>query len=112
MCRCAICSATLPTAARANGYSAAGYAAVGSGPSYSGVAGPTGNEGKESRYFGRARRTVSASSRCWPAVDVDGDGNARGYDITTGGFTLGIDEASPNFVLGLNAGYAGTGADY
>jgi outer membrane autotransporter protein len=45
-------------------------------------------------------------------VDVSGDGNARGYDITTGGFTLGVDyKVCSNFAVGLVAGYAGTSSD-
>lgn len=40
------------------------------------------------------------------------DANARGYDITTGGVTLGVDfRPAPNFALGVNAGYAHSSAD-
>ena len=101
-----------------NGFSAQGFHAAGSGPTYSGgfgVAGPTGNEGKESK-----KMFVPAEENRWGAfltgvgewVDVDGDGNARGYDVTTGGFTLGLDyKVTSNFAVGISAGYAGTGAD-
>jgi len=42
----------------------------------------------------------------------DNDENGRGYDITTGGFTLGVDcRVSPNFAIGLDAGYARSNAD-
>ncbi len=101
-----------------NGFSAAGYHAAGSGPNYSGgygAAGPTGNDGKsdkkmfvptEDNRYGVFLTGVGE----W--VDVDGDGNARGYDITTGGFTVGLDyKISPNLAVGVSAGYAGTGAD-
>ncbi|MEI9897762.1 MAG: autotransporter outer membrane beta-barrel domain-containing protein [Chthoniobacter sp.] len=45
-------------------------------------------------------------------VNVNGDGNARGYDITTGGFTVGADyKVTPNLAVGISAGYAGTGSD-
>ncbi len=45
-------------------------------------------------------------------VNVDGNSNAAGYDITTAGFTLGVDyKVTPNFVVGVNAGYANSGAD-
>ena len=45
-------------------------------------------------------------------VNVSGTDNARGFDITTGGFTLGADyKVTPNFALGINAGYAGTASD-
>lgn len=41
------------------------------------------------------------------------DMNARGYDITTGGVTFGLDfRPSPNFALGVNAGYAHSSADF
>jgi outer membrane autotransporter protein len=40
------------------------------------------------------------------------DMNARGYDITTSGVTFGLDfRPSPNFALGVNAGYAHSSAD-
>jgi outer membrane autotransporter protein len=43
---------------------------------------------------------------------VSGDSNARGYDINSGGFTVGLDyKVSPNFAVGVAAGYAGTSAD-
>jgi len=100
-----------------SGFSASGLAMQGSGPGYSGslfgVAGPTGKETKdvvapvpEEKKWGAFVTGVGE----W--VDVGGDGNARGYDITTGGFTLGLDyKVAPNFVVGVAAGYAGTGAD-
>jgi len=102
----------------ASGFSASGLAMQGTGPGYSGslnggVAGPRGQESKE-------LKAVAPEEKKWGAfltgvgewVDVDGDGNARGYDITTGGFTLGLDyKVAPNFVIGVAAGYAGTGAD-
>jgi len=101
----------------ASGFSASGLAMQGTGPGYSGslfgVAGPTGKETKdvvapvpEEKKWGAFLTGVGE----W--VDVGGDGNARGYDITTGGFTLGLDyKVCPNFVVGIAAGYAGTGAD-
>ena len=45
-------------------------------------------------------------------TNVNGDRNARGYDLTTGGFTLGVDyKLTPNLAIGLMGGYAGTGID-
>lgn len=42
----------------------------------------------------------------------DEDSNAPGYDISTGGVTLGLDfRPSPNFAVGLNAGYAHSSVD-
>jgi len=104
--------------AGASGFSAAGFHTAGSGPSYSGafgVAGPTGNEGKDSK-----KEFVPAEENRWGTfitgvgqwVDINGDGNARGYDIETGGFTLGVDyKFTPNLAIGISAGYAGTGVD-
>jgi outer membrane autotransporter protein len=110
----------------ASGFSASGLAMNGSEPGYSGpisfrtgVAGPTGDlirDGKESKEV----QPALPEEKRWGAfvtgvgewVDVDGDGNARGYDITTGGFTLGLDyKVCPNFAVGIMAGYAGTAAD-
>lgn len=108
----------------ASGFSAGGLAMQGRGSGYSGpirfrtgAAGPTGHEGKESKE----EKTVYAPEDYrWGAfltgvgewVEVGDTTNARGYDITTGGFTVGLDyKVTPNFALGLAAGYAGTGAD-
>jgi len=101
-----------------SGFSAGGLAMQGTGPGYSGslfgAAGPSGKESKE------IKDVAPMEEKKWGAfltgvgewVDVDGDGNARGYDITTGGFTLGLDyKVSPNFAIGIAAGYAGTAAD-
>lgn len=43
---------------------------------------------------------------------VQGDGNADGYDFTTGGLTVGADyRALPSLVVGAMLGYAGSSAD-
>ncbi len=43
---------------------------------------------------------------------MDNTQNARGYDLVTGGFTLGVDyKFTPNLAVGINAGYAHTGVD-
>ena len=42
-------------------------------------------------------------------TNVSGDFNAAGYDIDTGGFTIGVDyRITPNFAIGLTGGYAHT----
>jgi outer membrane autotransporter protein len=42
----------------------------------------------------------------------DDDFNARGYDVTTGGFTLGVDyRVTRNFAIGIDGGYAGSQGD-
>jgi len=109
----------------ANGFSAAGFAMSNGGPSYSGSlnpagaagdAGPTGMDGKTEKEI----VAPAAPDNRWGAfltgtgefVNVDGTENARGYDITTGGFTLGLDyKVTPHFALGVSAGYTGTSAD-
>jgi outer membrane autotransporter protein len=93
-------------------------------PSYSGglygFAGPTGKDGKEIKESKAVITPPQEPEQRWGAfltgvgewVDVDGDGNSPGYDVTTGGFTLGVDyKIAPNFAVGIMAGYAGTGSD-
>ena len=102
-----------------HGFSASGFAAAGDGPLYSGgvgSAGPSGNDGKESKEM----KEVAPTEDRWGVfvtgvgewVNVSGDGNARGYDITSGGFTVGADyKLTPNFAIGIDAGYVGTATD-
>jgi outer membrane autotransporter protein len=108
--------------AGASGFSAAGLAMQGSGPNYAGpiqfrtgAAGPTGNEGKDSKVVDNPlpdNRWGVFLTGTGEWVDVKGDGNARGYNLDTGGFTLGVDyKITPSFAVGLSAGYAGTGSD-
>ena len=97
-----------------SGFSAQGLALSGSAGSASGgfgLAGPAGKGGK---------LLVPAEDNRW-GVFVTGVGevtrlgdtdNARGYDLRTGGFTLGVDcRLTPHFALGVTAGYARTGID-
>jgi outer membrane autotransporter protein len=45
-------------------------------------------------------------------TNVDSTSDAPGYDLQTGGITLGLDyRVCPNFAIGLTAGYAHTNAD-
>ena len=100
--------------AGASGFSASGFAMSGSAGMTSGGFGLAGPEGKGGKVM------VPAADNRW-GVFVTGVGefakigdtaNARGYDLTTGGFTLGVDyKLTPNFALGVNAGYARTGID-
>ncbi len=110
------------------GFSAEGLSVSGTGeqehatalpasPPLAGVNGPTGQGGKELRApetpaapwdprFGAFITGVGEFS------SVDGTKNARGYDLATGGFTLGVDyRVNENFTVGVNTGYARTGAD-
>jgi outer membrane autotransporter protein len=106
-----------------NGFSAQGFSLSGAAPSYSGnfdigggVAGPNGDDGKEVK---ETKEVVPHENR-WGAfvtgtgqwVNVSSTDNARGYDLTSGGFTLGVDyKVCPNFAIGIAAGYTGTSAD-
>ncbi|WP_165920171.1 autotransporter domain-containing protein [Chthoniobacter flavus] len=102
------------------GFNAAGLALNGAGPSYSGsfsgVAGPSGDDGKQSK---EVQQVAPADTR-WGAflsgtgewVSVGNTDNARGYTIDSGGFTLGLDyKVTPNLAIGVAAGYTGTTAD-
>jgi outer membrane autotransporter protein len=112
------------------GFSAAGLAVNGGGPSYSGAfgsAGPIGpmspigpisssDDGKEVK---ETQQVTPAENR-WGAflsgtgewVSVGNTDNARGYNLDSGGFTLGLDyKVTPNLAIGLAAGYTGTTAD-
>ncbi|EDY18046.1 outer membrane autotransporter barrel domain protein [Chthoniobacter flavus Ellin428] len=105
----------------AGGFNAAGLAINGAGPSYSGsfsgVAGPNGNDGKENKAV---QQPVAPAEDRWGAflsgtgewVSVGNTDNARGYTIDSGGFTLGLDyKVTPNLAIGVAAGYTGTSSD-
>ncbi len=112
-----------------HGFSAEGLSVSGTGeqehaaalpamPPLAGVNGPTGTGGKE------LRAPEQPAATPWdPRIGVfitgvgefahiSGTTNARGYDLATGGFTLGVDyRVNENFTVGVNTGYARTGAD-
>jgi hypothetical protein len=106
-----------------NGFSAANFAFNGQNPSYNGgfdfttgTAGPSGDGGKEVKET----KEQAPSEDRWGAflsgtvewINVSGTDDARGYDLTSGGFTLGVDyKVTPNFAIGLIAGYVGTTSD-
>jgi autotransporter-associated beta strand protein len=99
--------------AGATGFSASGFAI--SGPAASigeGFAGPTGSEGK-----GGSSVLAPSPGNRWGVfltglgefTNVDSTPNAAGYDVNTGGFTLGVDyRLTPNFAIGFTGGYAHT----
>lgn len=111
-----------------NGFSAAGLAINGDGPSFSGgmglttttgVAGPTGPASAGGKECCAPQQTRMQDTR-WGAflsgtgewVSVGDTDNARGFDLTSGGFTLGVDyKVTPNLAVGISAGYTGTTAD-
>ena len=101
-----------------SGFSAAGFATNGGAPPQSGsyeVAGPPGLDGKEAKTV-----LTPAPDNRW-GFFVTGNGewsnvgdtnNARGYDLTNAGFTLGIDyKITDHFALGLGIGYDHSYAD-
>ena len=96
------------------GFSAGGYAMNGSSAGYSGTlgaGGPAGKGGKELLAPADNRLGVFITG-VGEFTSIGDTSNARGYDLTTGGVTLGVDyKITPNFALGVNAGYARTGAD-
>ena len=96
------------------GFSASGLAVSGSGPSSSDTLylnGPTGKTGKELRPPADDRWGVFITG-VGEFTGIGDTSNSRGYDLTTGGITLGADyRVTPNFAAGLHAGYASTGAD-
>jgi autotransporter-associated beta strand protein len=110
--------------AGSNGFSAAGLAMNGNFQGYSGPAGDggllqaQGPDGKDDKS-GKMALTPTPDNR-W-GIFVTGTGewanvgdtsNARGYDITNAGITLGVDyKLTDQFVVGLAAGYDHSSAD-
>ncbi len=101
-----------------SGFSASGFQAVGSGPGAiggQGSAGVTGPAGPGSEHIAPPppdKRWGTFVTGVGEFVHVGDTENARGYDLDTGGFTMGVDcKLTPNFGLGLSAGYAATSAN-
>ncbi len=95
------------------GFSASGYASNAGGPSYSrgGSYGPAGKGGKELRAPEDPRLGVFVTG-VGEFTNIGNTNNARGYDLTTGGFTLGVDyKLTPNWAIGIHTGYARSSAD-
>jgi outer membrane autotransporter protein len=98
------------------GFSSSGFTMNGNGPGFSaGLGGPTGAEGKS----GPSVVTPIPENRWGIFVTglgefthVDSTDIARGFDVQTGGFTVGVDyRIGSNFAVGLISGYAHTNAD-
>ena len=97
------------------GFSSAGFAINGSGPSFGeGFAGVRGSEGKSGqRVFAPIpeNRWGVFATGVGEFTNIDSTFNASGYDLATGGFTMGVDyRIGSNFAIGLTGGYAYTGA--
>jgi outer membrane autotransporter protein len=102
--------------AGSRGFSATGFAINTRGRDFNmGLAGPVGPEGKS----GPSVMQPTPENRWGVFVtglgeftNVDSTSNARGYDLSTGGLTFGVDyRVCPNFAIGLTGGYAHTNAD-
>jgi outer membrane autotransporter protein len=102
--------------AGSRGFSATGFAINTRGRDLNmGLAGPAGPEGKS----GPSVMQPTPENRWGVFVtglgeftNVDSTSNARGYDLSTGGLTFGVDyRVCPNFAIGLTGGYAHTNAD-
>ena len=102
--------------AGSSGFSSAGFAINGSGPSFSegfaGVSGPEGKSGEPVFAPIPQNRWGVFVTGIGEFTDVDSTFNASGYDLATGGFTMGIDyRIGSHFAIGLTGGYAYTDAD-
>ena len=102
--------------AGSSGFSSAGFAINGSGPSFSegfaGVSGPEGKSGQPVFAPIPQNRWGVFVTGIGEFTDVDSTFNASGYDLATGGFTMGIDyRIGSHFAIGLTGGYAYTDAD-
>lgn len=99
--------------AGATGFSDSGFQTTG-GNSYGGLAGPNGTDTSD-----KAGPQGIPNYRIGTFITGAGDfahvgdsANARGYDLNTGGVTVGADyKLTPEIAVGVMAGYAGTNAD-
>jgi autotransporter-associated beta strand protein len=95
------------------GFSSAGFGISGGaasfGEGFEGVSGPEGKSGPPALAPTPSNRWGVFLTGLGEFTNVDSTPNAPGYDVNTGGFTLGVDyRLTPNFALGLSAGYAHT----
>jgi outer membrane autotransporter protein len=95
------------------GFSSSGFGISGAASNFGdGFAGVSGSEGKSGPSV-----LAPVPENRWGVfltglgefTNVDSTSNAPGYDVDTGGFTLGVDyRVTPNFAIGLFGGYAHT----
>ena len=102
------------------GFSASGYSVSGGAPEYSGafsprgdgLSGPSGKISKELRPPTQDASLGVFITGVGEFTHVGSTSNASGFDLATGGFTLGVDyRIGENFAIGINAGYARSSAD-
>ncbi len=99
--------------AGSSGFSAAGFTLNGSAQSvssgFAGLSGPEGKSGPPVFAPTPENRWGVFVTGLGEFTNVDSTPNAPGYDVDTGGFTLGVDyRVTPNFAIGLTGGYAHT----
>jgi len=96
--------------AGSTGFSSSGFGITGGMAFDEGFAGPNGSEGKAA-----PPAFVPTPENRWGVfvtgtgefTNVDSTSNAAGYDVDTGGITVGVDyRLTPNFVIGLDGSYA------
>ena len=93
-----------------------GFAINGGGPSFweglARVSGPEGKSGPAVFAPVPQNRWGVFATGLGEFTNVDNSFNASGYDLATGGFTMGVDyRIGSNFAVGLTGGYAYTSAD-
>jgi autotransporter-associated beta strand protein len=99
--------------AGSTGFSSAGFAINGGntsfGEGFAGVTGPEGKSGPPVFAPTPENRWGVFVTGLGEFTNVDSTSNAAGYDVDTGGFTLGVDyRVTPNIAIGLTGGYAHT----
>jgi fibronectin-binding autotransporter adhesin len=96
--------------AGSTGFSSSGFGITGGMAFDEGFAGPNGSEGKAA-----PPAFVPTPENRWGIfvtgtgefTNVDSTSNAAGYNVDTGGITVGVDyRLTPNFVIGLDGSYA------
>ena len=102
--------------AGSTGFSAAGFSINTRGHDLSlGLAGPSGPEGKSGPSVMQAtpeNRWGVFVTGIGEFTNVEDTSIVRGYDLSTGGVTFGVDyRVSPNFAIGVMGGYAHTNGD-
>ena len=98
------------------GFSSAGFAINGSGPSaqegFAGVTGPAGAKGPAVFVRPAEDSWGVFATGVGEFTNVESTFNASGYDLATGGFTMGLDyRIGSHLAVGLMGGYAYTGVD-
>jgi outer membrane autotransporter protein len=94
------------------GFSSSGFGISGGSTNFdAGLAGPSGNEGKAGPVFAPTpeNRWGVFVTGTGEFTNVDSTSNAAGYNVNTGGITVGVDyRLTPNLVIGVDGSYAHT----